>query len=100
MYVLVCTCVSVHIYITSIYNTHIHIYIIYKTYITYVYLIYYMSIQPTGRNSTEPCSSLSPKVDSWRIPSHLGRPAFLFYSDVQCIYTHTYSLVALFLCRT
>ena len=49
-----CACVTfvyVHIYITNIYNTHIHIYIMYKIYITYVYLIYYMSIQLTGRLS-------------------------------------------------
>ena len=59
-----------------------------------------MSIQPTGRDSAEPCSSSSPKVDSWKIPSCLGKPAFLFYSGVQYIYTYTYSLVALFLCRT
>ena len=89
MCVLVCTFEIVHIYITNIHNTHIHIYIVYKIYITYVYL-----------DSAEQCSSSSPKVDSWRILSLLGRPAFLFYSGVQCIYTYTYSLVALFLCGT
>ena len=59
-----------------------------------------MSVQPTGRDPEGPCSSSSLKADRWRIPSHLGMPAFLFYSGVQCIYIYTHNLVALFLWRT